>query len=1214
MLLTHLKLSFLGTFAVRLGDQPLVNFRSAKVQGLLIYLVRAQRQPQGRDTLAALFWPAEPEATAKHNLRQSLYHLRGLLGDDDGRQRPFLLITRATAQFNPDSDHSLDEADFLADLQQGDFTTAMARYQGDLLPGFSCDSLSFDDWLRSERQRLHGLALDALFELTAFSLTRGDYQNAQRLARRQLVLESWREEAHRQLMEALALAGDRNGALAQYQTCCRVLQDELGLEPDSATQTLVARIRDQQAVAQAQPQTDFPRRLTTPFVGRHDEFEALVQAYRRMSSGALEVVTLVGNAGTGKTRLAQQFLAWVETQGADVLTGRSYETSAGLPYQPLTHLLRQRIERENAPEDLLSDLWLSQLTRLLPELRDRYPDLPEPTQEENTARQHLFEAITRLGQALAVRRPLVLFVDDWHWADIASLDVLLYAAQRWAEEAQPILMLLTLRQEAITESSELQNWLSQLKRVVSGTQIMLSKLSQAETAQMMQVLLSPEAGHDAAGGRTALAHFSDWLFAETEGQPLFIAEAMKVLAEEGIIRYKPGNASPAGSLTLSAAGQTVWRLDGSWFDAQQAQSSVLAGFREIIQSWLARLSLPSIELLTAASVLAHAASFDNLCQVTGMDERQAVTVLEALLNRQLLIETTPASTRTRDFTYTFSHQKVREVIYAGTGAARRRMLHRRAFGVLREGAAPASDLAYHALHAGLVAETIRYLLVAGQEAMAVFAIRVAIFHFETAWRVAEQDGWPQETSGADRQALYAELGRAYELINEWGKAQEIYQAMIAYAQKIEAPAMECMGLNHLAMVHILGPRSREDHQKALVLLERARSLAEQNEDRRCLAETEWALARAANAINERNLTLLHAERALAIARQLKHPHLLARCLDTIAIVYVNLRCWDKVEDYAAEACRLYAKAGNKVMVADSQRHVGLGQWFGGHPQAGLATLRESLAFSQQIENIWGQADCASKMSILLAETGRYGEAIQFGKQGVEQMRQIGEPIMVLMARLTFGTVQRITMARDDAEKILTAVMADFIAQGLNLFPDWASAELCALYASFGEWEQAASYAKIVAQIRRYETLLPMTLTGWYETEALLRGGDGDLARAEVRRLGEIVGDNKRYQLILHRSKAVLAQWDGDVAQSLAHLEAALALAQDMGLPGEAWSIWGALGGLHAERGEQAQAQAAYREAAALIHRLAATIDEESLRVGFLATLPIQSILEKSEQF
>ena len=115
----------------------------------------------------------------------------------------------------------------------------------------------------------------------------------------------------------------------------------------------------------------------------------------------------------------------------------------------------------------------------------------------------------------------------------------------------------------------------------------------------------------------------------------------------------------------------------------------------------------------------------------------------------------------------------------------------------------------------------------------------------------------------------------------------------------------------------------------------------------------------------------------------------------------------------------------------------------------------------------------------------------------------------------------------------------------------------------------------------------MALTGWYETEALLRGGDGDLARAEVARLGAIVGNNRRYRLILLRSQAVLAQWDGAVDQAIRLLQAALTLAQEIGLPGEAWPILGELGRLYGEQGETVQASAAYREAAALIRQLAA---------------------------
>ena len=131
-----------------------------------------------------------------------------------------------------------------------------------------------------------------------------------------------------------------------------------------------------------------------------------------------------------------------------------------------------------------------------------------------------------------------------------------------------------------------------------------------------------------------------------------------------------------------------------------------------------------------------------------------------------------------------------------------------------------------------------------------------------------------------------------------------------------------------------------------------------------------------------------------------------------------------------------------------------------------------------------------------------------------------------------------------------------------------------------------------------EPLLPFNLTGWYETEALLRGGEDAAARAGIARLGAAVGDNRRYRLILLRSQAVLAEWDGDVAQALGHLQAALALAQAMGLPGEAWPILGELGRLYGEQGETEQATAAYREAAAIIRQLAETIDEEALRGGF----------------
>jgi hypothetical protein len=140
----------------------------------------------------------------------------------------------------------------------------------------------------------------------------------------------------------------------------------------------------------------------------------------------------------------------------------------------------------------------------------------------------------------------------------------------------------------------------------------------------------------------------------------------------------------------------------------------------------------------------------------------------------------------------------------------------------------------------------------------------------------------------------------------------------------------------------------------------------------------------------------------------------------------------------------------------------------------------------------------------------------------------------------------------------------------------------------------------------------MGLTGWYETEALLRGGDDDLARAEVDRLGKIVGNNKRFRLPWLRSLAVLARWDGDPDQAIIQLQAAAALAREIGLPGEEWSILAALGTLYADQGDEMNAQLARQASAGIILDLAETIDEENLRSGFLAAAPVRAVVEIGE--
>ena len=247
--MAQLALSFLGTLAVQLADEDIHHFRSVNAQGLLVYLALQADQSFTRESLATLFWPDSADSVAKKNLRQALYQLRKLLGDNDERERPYLLTSHQTIQFNPDSDFTLDVAQFLAALEEDDLETAVSLYPADLLPSFTCDSLQFEEWLRGEQERLRGLALAAMRQLGTRYLRNGRIEEAQKLAQKQIALEPWSETAHQQLIEALALAGNRPAALAQFEQFQEILANELGVSPSNKTFALIARIENNELKA-----------------------------------------------------------------------------------------------------------------------------------------------------------------------------------------------------------------------------------------------------------------------------------------------------------------------------------------------------------------------------------------------------------------------------------------------------------------------------------------------------------------------------------------------------------------------------------------------------------------------------------------------------------------------------------------------------------------------------------------------------------------------------------------------------------------------------------------------------------------------------------------------------------------------------------------------------------------------------------------------------
>jgi predicted ATPase/DNA-binding SARP family transcriptional activator len=303
----RLSLFLLGPFGVSLEGQPVTGFESDKVRALLAYLAVEAERPHRRQTLAGLLWPEFPERTARRNLRNALYNLRQVIRERDATP-PVLSVTRDTVQFDLRSDHWLDVATCTSLLTHKQavhqLEEAVALYRGPFLEGFSLrDSPAFEDWSLLVRERLLRQVLDALSHLAAHYEARGAYSRACEYARRQVDLEPWQEEAHRLLMRLLALSGRRGTALVQYEVCCRILREELGVKPASETVHLYERIRDGEVGAVAQQATrrhNLPASLT-PLVGRERE---LAELEERLRDPGCRLLTLVGPGGCGKTRLA----------------------------------------------------------------------------------------------------------------------------------------------------------------------------------------------------------------------------------------------------------------------------------------------------------------------------------------------------------------------------------------------------------------------------------------------------------------------------------------------------------------------------------------------------------------------------------------------------------------------------------------------------------------------------------------------------------------------------------------------------------------------------------------------------------------------------------------------------------------------------------------------------------------------------------------------
>lgn len=609
---------------IRLFGRPEISFEGKpwrlptlpKTVPLMAQLALHAGSMLSRSALAVLLWPDDLDEDARTNLRRHLHRLTKSLpaAPDDA---PWIVGTNATVGWNANAPATIDVVEF--ERLAGDRATARAAidlYRGDFLQQYEDD-----EWIHAERERLRAAALGLMQEEAASARVRHDFDLANSLAQRMLEIEPWREDALRTHMAVLYETGDRDGALDVFDRFTQRLHDELRVDPMPETLAL----RDAIAGGFAPPPSPSAvRESRLPFVGRDRDVESLRGAWRAAAQGRGATVFLSGEAGVGKSRLAAEFAATVETQGGRSLVGTT-SSHESQPYQPIVEALRHGLAYVVQSE--IDPLWLSVVSTVLPEVRATTAGLADPPPiDPKRAAERLHEAFVRLFEQIARTRPLVVIFEDLHWAHTETIEAIDLLARRAA--GLPLLLVLTYRAEGIGPSHPLRAVRRALSLERLATTLSLARLSRGDIERLLSQLPDTRLS----------AELAEPIYRRSEGNALFAWQLVRGYLERGEL--------PA---------------DGD-----------LGGVGEAIAARIGTLEPAVREVSQAASTVGRSFTAELVAEAGDWETDAVLDALGELIDRHLVREASGSG-----FTYEFSHGLIADAIYTRTPADARIPLHRR---------------------------------------------------------------------------------------------------------------------------------------------------------------------------------------------------------------------------------------------------------------------------------------------------------------------------------------------------------------------------------------------------------------------------------------------------------------------------------------------------------------------------------------------------------
>jgi len=923
-----LSLRVLGTLVLKQDGRPL-GLAIRKSWAVVVRLAVAGSTP--RAWLIAQLWPGLDEPAARRNLRRELARLREVGADT--------LVVAQGDMLALGPGVALDLSNFEQALQAGDPEAALAAWAGPLADGLQTgDTPEFEQWLQTQRERLHERWRTALWQAAQDAEARGAIDLALGHLQALLADDPVTESHHLAVMRLHAAAGRREAALAQYERCRAVLQLELGLAPMAETEALLLQLRTPGALATlAQPDLTAPKlpeaagsvpdsstpwlaaRLpdTLPFVGRGAEAHVLEAAWQ-----AGRTVLLEGEAGVGKTRMAIDFVA---AHGA-LAVARCHASDAEVPYAAFARALRvlagPLVAPAAAPLAAAQGLqglppWVNaELARLLPELGT--PPPPMHTAEE---RSRFFEGCAQGWLALAADSFDAVVLDDWHHADPASHKLLAYVAQRRRELAPT-----AAREWLLMRPGDDALAMQRMGQALDALHLRLGPLEPEAVLELVRAL----------SGAAQPLRFAQRLQQATGGNAFFLAETLRVLSEQRL---------------LQTGADGVWRTPFDDATQDYRELPVPASVREAVLARVQRLGDASVRVLEAASLAVEPFAPSLLAPACALSELDTVLAVERAVRAQLLREH-PAGG------FAFAHDLVQQALDMSLAPDRRRLVHRRlALGAEATSAMP-SMIATHFEASGERQRAVPHRLAAGRQAQRLHALAEAIEH----WRKGLAD------EPTPSQALALHLGLMHALRTSDQREASRHHGAQALALAMHEGLLESVRTTALLELarEFAGERRAED---ALQILQRLPPVLDEAQQ----LDVMYVRASALRELGQVDAATEICQAALA--RPALRGHARAMLLDTMVIAAHRRGRIAAARDLASEALGISRELGDEVGVARALNRLGVFMIELGETGQGEATLHEAVVACERLGLIGLQRGSLYNLCCLYSAQGRSAQVL-----------------------------------------------------------------------------------------------------------------------------------------------------------------------------------------------------------------------------------------------